>query len=55
VVHIAHWERKGMHTVLVGKSESKRLLGQPRHRWWNNIKININPLKPSDYYIYHPL
>jgi hypothetical protein len=25
----------------VGKSEGKRLLGRPRRRWVDNIKINI--------------
>ena len=30
-----------MHTVLVGKSEGKRLLGRPRHRWEDNIKIDL--------------
>jgi hypothetical protein len=27
--------------VLVGKSEGKRLLGIPRHRWEGNIKLDI--------------
>jgi hypothetical protein len=33
-----------MHTVLVGKAESKRLLGRPRLRWQNNIKMNIQEI-----------
>jgi len=27
--------------VLVGKSEGKRQLGRPRHRWEGNIKIDL--------------
>jgi hypothetical protein len=27
--------------ILVGKPEGKRLLGRPRHRWVNNIKIDL--------------
>ena len=27
--------------VLVGKSEGKRPLGRPRHRWKDNIKIDF--------------
>ena len=34
-------ERKGVHMVLVGKPEEKRLLGRPRRRWEDNIKIDL--------------
>jgi hypothetical protein len=27
--------------VLVGKPEEKRLLGRPRHRWVDNIKMDL--------------
>jgi hypothetical protein len=27
--------------MLVKKSEGKRQLGRPRHRWEDNVKINI--------------
>jgi hypothetical protein len=30
-------ERRGIYRVLVGKSEGKRPLGRPRHRWEDNI------------------
>ena len=30
-----------MHRVLVGKPEGKRPLGRPRHRWKDNIKIDL--------------
>ena len=34
-------ERGGVCRVLVGKPERKRLLGRPRHRWEDNIKIDL--------------
>ena len=30
-----------MHKVLVGKPEGKRLLGRPRLRWEDNIKMDL--------------
>jgi hypothetical protein len=34
-------ERRGPYWVLVGKPEGKRPLWRPRHRWENNIKLDI--------------
>ena len=34
-------ERRGVYRVLVGKSEGKRPLGRPRHRWEDNIKMDL--------------
>jgi hypothetical protein len=34
-------EDTGVHRVLVGKPEGKRLLGRPRRRWGDNIKIDL--------------
>jgi hypothetical protein len=34
-------EDRGVHRVLVGKPEGKRLLGIPRRRWEDNIKTDI--------------
>jgi hypothetical protein len=34
-------EEKGVHRVLVGKPEGKRPLGRPRHRWEDNIKMDL--------------
>jgi len=34
-------ERRGVHTVLVGKPEGKRPLGRPRYRWEGNIKMDL--------------
>ena len=37
--HVARMEEgRGVHKVLVGKSEGKRPLGRPRRRWEDNIK-----------------
>jgi hypothetical protein len=34
-------EDRGVHRVLVGMPEVKRPLGGPRHRWKNNIKMDL--------------
>jgi hypothetical protein len=34
-------EESGVHRVLVGKPEGKRRLGRPRHRWEDNIKMDL--------------
>jgi len=34
-------ERRVVYRVLVGKPEGKRPLGRPRHRWKNNIKMDL--------------
>ena len=34
-------ERRGVHKVLVGKPEGKRPLRRPRHRWEDNIKMDL--------------
>jgi hypothetical protein len=40
VGHVAHMgERRDVYMVLVGKPEGKRLLGRPRYRWEDNIKV----------------
>jgi hypothetical protein len=32
---------RGMYRVLVGKPEGKRSLGRPRHRWEDNIRMDL--------------
>jgi hypothetical protein len=40
--HVARMgERIVAYRVLVGKPEGKRTLGRSRHRWENNIKMDI--------------
>ena len=34
-------EDRGVQRVLVGKPEGKRLLGRPRRRWEDNIKMDL--------------
>jgi hypothetical protein len=34
-------EGRGVHRVLVGKPEGKRPLGRPRHRWEDNINMDL--------------
>jgi len=33
--------RRGTYRVLVGKPEGMRSLGRPRHRWVDNIKMDL--------------
>jgi hypothetical protein len=40
--HVARMEEdRGAQRVLVGKPEGKMLLGRPRRRWEDNIKMNL--------------
>jgi hypothetical protein len=40
--HLAHMgEGRGVYRVLVGKREGKRPLGKLRHRWEDNIKMDL--------------
>jgi hypothetical protein len=34
-------EERGVHKVLVGKAEGKRLLRRPRLRWEDNIRMDL--------------
>jgi hypothetical protein len=34
-------EKRNVYRLLVGKPEGKRLLGRPRQRWVDNIKMNL--------------
>jgi len=36
-----YWRQKKCIEDLVGESEGKRPLGRPRHRWENNIKMDL--------------
>jgi hypothetical protein len=41
-------ERRGMYRVLVGKPEGKSPLGRPRHRWGDNIKMDLQEVGCGD-------
>jgi hypothetical protein len=34
-------EERGVYRFLVGKPEGKRPLGRPRHRWEDNIRMDL--------------
>ena len=40
-------ERRGVYRVLVRKPEGKRPMGRPRHRWEDNIKMDLRELGGS--------
>jgi hypothetical protein len=37
-------EGRGVYRVLVGRPKGKRQLGRPRHRWEDNIKMDIREI-----------
>jgi len=46
VGHVAHiGERRGAYMVLEGKPKGKRPLGRPKHRWENNIKMDLQEVE----------
>jgi hypothetical protein len=46
VGHVAYMgERRGIYRVLVVKPEIKRSLGRPRHRWEDNIKMDLQEVQ----------
>jgi len=38
-------EKRGIYMVLVGKPEAKRPLGRPRHRWEDDIKMDLQEVR----------
>jgi hypothetical protein len=41
-------ERRSVYRVLVGKPERKRPLGSPRHRWEDNITMDLQEVGCGD-------
>jgi hypothetical protein len=42
VGHVAYMEKmRNAYKILVGKPEQKRTFGRPRHRWEDNIKMDL--------------
>jgi hypothetical protein len=40
--HVARMgENRNVYRILVGKPEGKRSLGRPRHKWIENIKMDL--------------
>jgi hypothetical protein len=40
-------EKRNIYRLLVGKPEGKRPLGRPRHKWINNIKVDLLEMQLS--------
>jgi hypothetical protein len=38
-------EKRNLYRILVGKPEGKRPLGRPKHRWVDNIKIDLREIE----------
>jgi len=44
--HVARMgEERGVYRVLVGKPEGRRILGRPRRRWVDNIKMDLQEVE----------
>jgi hypothetical protein len=44
--HVARMEEgRGVHMILVGKTEGKRPLGRPRRRWLDYIKMDLQEVE----------
>jgi len=41
-------ERRGVYRVLMGKPKGKRPLGRPKHRWEDNIKMDLQEVDIYD-------
>jgi len=41
-------EQRNAHRLLVGKPQGKRPLGTPRHRWGDNIKMDLKEILWED-------
>jgi hypothetical protein len=40
--HVARMgEKRGAYGILVGRPEGRRPVGRPRHRWEDNIKLDL--------------
>jgi hypothetical protein len=41
-------EGRGVYRILVGRPEGRRPLGRPRHRWEDNIKMDLQEVRWGD-------
>jgi hypothetical protein len=47
--HVARiGEKRNAHRLLVGRPEGKRLLGRPRRRWVDNIRVDLGEVGWGD-------
>jgi hypothetical protein len=42
-------EKKNVYRLLLGKPEGMRPLGRPRHRWVDNIKMDVGEIEFRDW------
>jgi hypothetical protein len=42
---ITYGEKRGAYKTLVGRPEGRRPLGRPRHRWKDNIKMDLQEME----------
>jgi len=45
------WEGRGVYRGFVGKPEGKRPFGRPRHRWEDNIKMDLQKVGSMDWIV----
>jgi hypothetical protein len=49
VGHVVHMgEVRGAYNILVGRPEGRRPLGRPKHRWEDNIKMDLREIGFGD-------
>jgi len=41
----AYWGRRVLYRVVIGKHEGKRPFGRPRHKWDDNIKMDLQKVE----------
>jgi hypothetical protein len=47
--HVARMgAKRNVYRILVGKPEGRRQLGRPRHRWMDNIKVDLREIGWDD-------
>jgi len=43
-----HGEGRGVYRVLVGTPKGKRPLGRPKHKWQDNIKLDLREIRINE-------
>jgi hypothetical protein len=43
--HVERMVKKNAYRILVGKPEGKITLGRPRHRWVDNVKMDLREIE----------
>jgi hypothetical protein len=41
VMAFSTWAKRNAYRILLGKPKERRALGRPRHRWKDNIKMDL--------------